>query len=98
MSGVRTKKEDEFFFHFVIVLSNVSPEECDQLRARRGKSLRRHLHESGWSHQPECQGGYSNERCPCAWSAKMVHTLFAVIALDELRIGSAGSLARMRMR
>lgn len=77
--------EKEFFFHFGIVLSNVSVDVCDKLRALRGKRLRKHLHETGYLHQPECQGGYSTDRCPCAVSAKMWHTLMAVFALDEIR-------------
>lgn len=71
-----------------VVLSNLPPETAGELLDaydNDSPAFQELLHESFYAHPPECQGGYADYRCPCAVSAKGVHTLMALVQFDRSR-------------
>jgi hypothetical protein len=79
-------KEMTWLDHLEIVMSNVREDVCDEIlrRYNNDDDLYTYLRDPVfYMHQPECSGGYSDERCPCAWGPKGFHTLFAIIGIHR---------------
>ncbi len=92
MKTAKTKLLEEMTLedHLEVVLSNTSERLIDQVLTYYHltdtfEDLRECLRGLiFYEHPPTCQGGYSNDRCPCAWVWKGFHTMLAVCAIDDI--------------